>query len=338
MQVTVPAGTPGVVDIKLSNARGTSMISALSKFTYYDVQEFDVATSSKLLASSNGAVYFIEENSSLTPPVSLAKITSAGTITRVGLTNVALSSVRDTTLDVAGNVWIALDTKVIRVSPTNLITEVALPSGVKAQMIAVGSDGNLWIASSDRSDRSSIARMQTDGSNPTTFNLISGGIGFDISFSFANEMLLGPDGNIWFTNASGYGRITPSGSLTVVTTGSGLAGMIVYDGALWITHQYAGYLYQVDINSVSTPYTYSCLGARIARGSGNAFWCGTYGNNNGNLQRTVFTGTVGTTGNVALPLSTVTYTYSQIAEVVADSNGKVWYLRSDGTKIGVISP
>ena len=332
MQVIVPAGTPGVVDIKLSNTRGTSSISALSKFTYFEVQEFDVASSSKLLAASNGAVYFIEENSSLTPPVSLAKITSAGTITRVGLTNVALYSVRDTTLDSVGNVWIALDSKVVRVSTSNVVTEVALPTGVTAQMIAVGSDDNLWIA---RGDSSSITRMQTDGSNPTTFILTGGGIGISTSFSSSNEMLLGLDGNIWFTNSSGYGKVTPGGSISVVTTGSGLAGMIIADGAFWITSQYAQNFIRVDTNGTATTYTSTCNSLRIARGADNAFWCGgsIYYGNNDTLQRTVFTGTVGVTGNVLLSPAV---NYSPVADVVADSNGKIWYLR--GMKIGVVSP
>ncbi len=331
MQVIVPAGTPGVVDIKLSNTRGTSTISALSKFTYYDVQEFDVANSSKLLASSNGAVYFIEENPNLTPPVSLAKITSAGTITRVALTGVTLYSVRDTTLDAAGNVWIALETKVLRVSTSNVVSEVPLPTGVTAQMITVGSDGNLWIA---RGDSSSITRMQTDGSNPVTFVLTGGGIGIFISFSSINEMLLGPDGNIWFTNSSGYGKVTPTGSITAITTGSGLGGMIFSDGAFWLISQYSSNFIRVDTNGTATTYTNTCSGSRIARGSDSAFWCGSsFFSGNDNLQRTVFTGTVGVTGNVLLPSAV---SYSQVADVVADSNGKIWYLR--GTKIGLVSP
>jgi hypothetical protein len=334
MQVIVPAGTPGVVDVKLSNTRGTSTISPLSKFTYYDVQEFDVASSSKLLASSNGTVYFIEENSSLTPPVSLAKITSAGTITRVGLPNVPLYSVRDTTLDATGNVWIALDTKVLRVSTTSVVTEVPLPTGVVPQIIAFGSDGNLWIA---RSDSSNITRMQTDGSNANTFPVISGGIGIGTSFSSANEMLLGPDGNIWFTTSNGYGKVTPTGSITVAATGSGLTGMIFSDGAFWITSQYSNSFTRVDPTATTaTVYISTCSGTRIARGSDSAFWCGGSGGFygfNDILLRTTLTGTVGTTGNVIL--SPAVYG-SQATDLVADSNGKIWYLR--GTKIGVISP
>jgi IPT/TIG domain len=334
MQVIVPAGTPGMVDIKLSNARGTSTISALSKFTYYDVQEFDVANSSKLLASSNGAMYFIEENSSLTPPVSLAKITSAGTITRVGLNAAPLYSVRDMTLDTAGNVWIALDSKVLRVSTASVVTEVPLPSGVSPQMIAVGSDNNLWIA---RGDSSSITRMQTDGSNANTFPVISGGVGISTSFSSANEMLLGPDGNIWFTTSNGYGKVTPTGSITVAATSSGLTGMIFSDGAFWIASQYSNNFTRVDPNATTaTTYTSTCSGSRIARGSDSAFWCGGNGGFygfNDIVLRTTLTGTVGTTGNVIL--SPAVYA-SQATDLVADSNGKIWYLR--GTKIGVISP
>jgi hypothetical protein len=332
MQVIVPAGTLGVVDIKLSNARGTSTISALSKFTYYDVQEFDVASSSKLLASSNGAVYFIEENQNLTPPVSLAKITSAGTITRVGLTGVQLYSVRDTTLDTAGNVWIALDSKVLRVSTTNVVTEVALPTGATAQMIAVGSDNNLWIA---RGDSSSITRMQTNGSNATTFVLTGGGIGIFTSFSSIHEMLLGPDGNIWFTNSSGYGKVTPTGSITVITTGSGLAGMTFSDGAFWLISQYSSNFIRVDPNgTAATTYTNTCSGSRIARGSDSAFWCGSsFFSGSDHLQRTVLAGTIGTNGNVLLPPAVNS---SSVSDLVTDSSGKIWYLR--GTKIGVVSP
>jgi hypothetical protein len=332
MQVVVPAGTSGTVDVKLSNARGNSTLSALTKFTYYDIQEFSVASASKLLAGSGGAVYFIEEDSNRSPSVSLAKITSAGSITRVGLSGVSYYSLRDMTLDTTDNVWVAFENKLLRVSSTNQVTDIPLPSGVMPQMIAFGSDGNLWIA---RSDSNNLTRMQTDGSNAATFAL-AGSSSFGNSFYNGNEMLLGPDGNVWFTNSSGYGRVTLSGSITILNTSFYSAGgLIMFDGALWVSSQYGNTLTRVNTDGTTVNYTNTCGSFRFARGGDGAFWCAGNGfaSSGDGLRRTVLTATVGSNEGIALP---VIVNGSSVSELVADSNGKLWYAR--GAKIGVVTP
>jgi hypothetical protein len=331
VQVVVPAGVVGTVDVRVTNTRGSSTMSALTKFKYYDIQEFDVVQPTKLLASTDGTVYFIEYNWNRTPPVTLSKITEAGTITRVDLNNVYSSYyLRDLAMDSTGNVWVALENKLLRVSPTGTVDEITLPSGVSPQMIAFGSDGNLWIAHNDNGSR--ITRIQPDGSNASAFVLAGG----SSSFSSGNEMLLGPDNNLWFTTSGGYGRITPGGSITILSTGYYSATtMILSDGALWVNGSYSASLLQVDVNGTTTPYTNTCTTSRFARGSDNAFWClGGYYGSGDLLRRSVLNGSSGSNEGIALPSSGG---YSNgISDLVSSSTGKIWYLRNN--KIGLVTP
>ena len=332
LQVIVPAGALGTVDIKLTNSRGTSVISNLTKFRYYDVKEFDTSTALRLVPSSDGTMYFLEQDAGGTSELSLSKINFAGTITRVALGAETTYSVKDVTVDSAGNVWVLFETKIIKISSSNVVTSLTLPSNSNPQMLAVSSDNKLWFTRSD----ANIVRMNQDGSSPTAFPLVTSDYGS--SFSTSNELLLAPDNNLWFTTASGYGRVTPSGSITMLNTGYYSGGaMLLLDGALWIGSQYSTTMDKIQTSGVTTTYTNTCGGSRFTRGSDNAFWCAPNfsSNNDAALQRSILTGTTGTLSGFALPPVPAGFS-SGIAEIAADSTGKIWYLRNN--KIGVITP
>lgn len=325
MQVVVPAGNAGTVDIKVTNAKGSSATTAATRFRYYEIGEYTVANASKLVAGGSGSVYFVEEDLTRSPTVSLAKIDSSGAITRLGLSGVAYSSLRDTTVDVAGNVWVAFETKVKRINSMNQVSEISLPTGVSAQMIAIGSDGNLWIA---RSDSDSITRMQPDGSNPTSFQITTGFFG--LTFSAATEMLLAPDGNLWFTNSLGYGKITPAGSITLIRGYNSGSAMILSEGALWISAASSSGLTRVSMDGTATEYSNTCMNsARFARGFDNAFWCvgNDYPNYVYGLRRTVVAGSSATNEGIAVPTSNPV----PVMEVIADTQGNLWFIQ--GNKI-----
>jgi IPT/TIG domain len=321
--VNVPAGIAGTVDVIVSNIRGTSTVSALTKFKYYDVKEFTVLSNNgKLLAANNG-VYFVEQDNSHTPPFSLSKIDSIGTIARVWLSDIPASSyARDMSADSTGNIWILTDTKVIRVATNNQITSITLPIDLSPTMIAVGSDGNLWIS---RIDSNAITRIQTDGSNATTFPLL----GVDsraISFSGSNEMLLAPDGNLWFTIQNGYGKVTPSGVTSILSSTVDSRAMIISDNAVWLN--LGGIFTRFNTDGTTATYTDTCYGRLFARASDGTFWC----TNGDLLERTGLSGTTGVTQFISLSGNS----YSALSDIVSDSSGKLWFL--SGSRIGVIAP
>src|SRR5207237_6876525 len=88
------------------------------------------------------------------------------------------------------------------VTTSGTFTEYAFANGSNPQGLAVGSDGNLWVA---LSGTNKIAKVTTGGSI-TEYSIPS-------MSANATDVTLGPDGLIWFTEAMLLG-----GKLAKVTT------------------------------------------------------------------------------------------------------------------------
>ena len=329
MQTVVPAGMAGTVDIVLKDKNNAVSVAAARQFRYYDVSEYAAKSPWRLLAGTGGVVSYIEYDSSLTPPVALVKITASGSVTRIGLPSLGnVGAVQDLALDSSGRVWIALSTKVIRVNANNSLTEVALPSGVQAAMIAFGSDGNLWIA---RADSFKISRIKPDGTAAVEFTLLNNSFGV---FNTSNEMLLAPDGNLWFTSAgsSSLGRVTSSGAVTMFSSQS-IDGLTVSGTELWGSNYSA--LVRIASDGTITGFSQTCSG-RFTPGSNKTFWCTNSSSFDNSLRLGLTTiGTPASNVTQSVILSPVKNFESAIAVVTA-SDGKIWY--TTGSKIGVITP
>ena len=139
-----------------------------------------------------------------------------------------------------------------RITPSGAITlfSKGLPSGSYASGLVAGPDGNLWFAdavcpggfSGGQCNSSSIGRIAPSGA----ITLFSKGLS---SGSYASGLVVGPDGNLWFTeescpgggcNSSSIGRITPSGVITLFSHGLSAGwffGNLTAgpDGNLWFT-------------------------------------------------------------------------------------------------------
>ncbi len=96
-------------------------------------------------------------------------------------------------------------------------------SGGRPRGLAVGSDGNMWAT---EFNNGKIARITSAGVM-TEFTVPGGGQTLDT---------LGPDGNIWFTEAGGkIGKVTPAGVVTEYTVGGAPVGIATGpDGNLWV--------------------------------------------------------------------------------------------------------
>jgi streptogramin lyase len=343
MEVVVPSGVVGTVDVKLKNFQGESPLSENSKFHYFDLQEFDAGFVQNLLPAADDSVYFIEGSGPNTPPVSLVKMNSSGTATRVTLPDLTgYSTVEDMTLDPAGNVWIAyftfvgnpadgnIKSLITRVTKTGGISTFPLAGGIHPAQIAIGSDGNLWIAHASLNNPyfGSITRIQPDGSNALTFNLPSGFNSFQNYFSRENDFRLGLDGKIWFTDKSDIGSIAPDGTITLDSNYPNMTSINIFAGSMWFGPNGPNTMLRIDGDGTKTQIKFTCGGSRIVRGSDSGFWC-----NYGGLQRSTVNGALGTYSNVSLPALD---NYPGISDMVADSTGKIWYIR--GWKIGILTP
>jgi streptogramin lyase len=142
-----------------------------------------------------------------------------------------------------GNVWFTeyRGGRIARITPTGEVTEFSVNSGDRLNGITTGPDGNLWFTQQG-ADRSGdgIGRITPTG----VVTMFSAGLapaldGQDLTSSLFG-ITAGPDGNLWFTEASAnrIGRITPTGVITEFSAGitkgpdSITAGP---DGNLWFT-------------------------------------------------------------------------------------------------------
>lgn len=333
MQIVVPAGSAGTVDITLKDKNGFSSVATKKPFKYFSVSEYAVNSPSRLLSIGNGAIAFIEYNGNASPQTSLTRISSSGVTTRLGLPSVpppifGYSSVQDLALDSSGRIWIAVVDQVIRVNANNTLTEIALPSGVQVAMIAFGSDDNLWIA---RSDSYKITRIKPDGTQAADFSFIAQS---NSSFNSNYQLVLGPDNNLWFTSPSGLGRITVTGSITMFSQYY-VSSLVSLDGYLWTSSSSA--LIRVATDGTTASYFQIGFGKLTAGVSGTLWSVG--GPNLSSSTKielvTIGAGNFGVTGSVILDSNS---NFSSLSDIATDSTGKIWYINSNSSKVGVLTP
>ncbi len=325
MTVVVPASIASTVDVTMQNTRGTSVVSALTKYTYYGVTEFNASNPTNLLKGNNGDVYFLETDfTGSSPALNLVKVSANTSASRVAIPNfVGYDSARDMTLDAFGNVWISFSNKFVKVTPANATSEIALPSGVQPAALTFGADGNIWFL---RTDSAKIGRIQPDGTNATEFSVPAGNFGFG-GFSVSSDIVLATDGNFWFTQYyGGVGRITPSGSITLLANISGNK-ILVHDNAIWIGN---GSITRIAFDGTIT--SIGNCGNQLAVGSDGYFWCvGNYSSGATLGRRTITT----TSSNVQPQIISVSSNNS-VSDIISDSNGKLWFIV--GNKVSVLMP
>jgi streptogramin lyase len=174
----------------------------------------------------------------------------------------------------------------------------------------------------------SITRVQPDGSNAVTFDLPSGFNSFQNYFSKANDLRLGLDGKIWFTDKFDIGSISTDGTIVLDSNYPNMTSINIFAGSMWFGPKGPNTMLRIDGDGTKTPIKYTCGGSRLVRGGDSAFWC-----NYGGLQRSTVNGSVGAYSNVLLPALD---NYPGISDMVADSTGRIWYIR--GWKIGILIP
>jgi streptogramin lyase len=166
------------------------------------IKEFDtgpvpMSLPDDIAAGADGNVWFTEDGS----PTEIGKVTPNGTITDYGATPGDLlnpgSQPDSLTAGPDGNIWFADQSSaqraIGRITPAGTITEYhnGLSTGIP-ENIAVGADGNLW---TEQSMPGGIARITPAGVITEFTAGLNAGAGAD-----NDELVPGPDGNLWFTD------------------------------------------------------------------------------------------------------------------------------------------
>ena len=92
-----------------------------------------------------------------------------------------------------------------------------------------------------------------------------------------NDITLGPDGNLWFTDRlNGIGRITPKGAVKMYPVNGGPCSITSAAGALWFTNLYTGTIGRITVAGKVTqfdvPVPPSTFQGGIAAGPNKTLW------------------------------------------------------------------
>jgi streptogramin lyase len=236
----------------LSNKIGRiTPAGAITEFTIPTTVTFPAA----ITVGPDGNLWFIEGGRH-----NIGRITTNGVITEFLVpTNAEANGI---TAGPDANIWFTAPGVIDRRTAAGVITGFSLPALTGADAITSGPDGNLWYL--DQAS-SKIGRMTTGGVI-TIFAIPSpdqGGPNCQVNCGLGDQpfqIILGPDGALWFTESLGQwglGRITTSGVITefrVPTANSGPNGITLGpDGNIWFTEFSAYKIGRAALPSLSQP-------------------------------------------------------------------------------------
>lgn len=209
---------------------------------------------------------------------------SGATMTAYAATPPPITYTHDPTLGIAGGVAVASDGTIYTTqngavvkSVNGAFSKIPWPSPYKwPAELAIGSDGAAWIANENPGPPSiigAIARVAADGT-VTEYAIPT------LCTSEPEATMLGPDGNIWFTEfyQGAIARITPQGVVTEFSLGStshrpsGIA--TGPDGNLWVVESAHPTIERVSPSGqvLNTYPSGAMMPFHITRGSDNAMW------------------------------------------------------------------
>lgn len=221
-----------------------------------------------------------------------------------------------------GNIWLAEanNERVVRLTMAGGVKFFS-PS-VPAGYMAFGADKKLYVANGDDGQ---IGTMTLAGVN-NRYTTPSG--------DHPSGLTLGPDGNVWFAEASHVGKITPAGKITeyaLLSVGNG-ADVITTggDGNLWMGEYLASKIAKVTPAGKVTEYPITggggCNPHGIAKASDGNVWfrCGS------DIGRI-------TPGGVVTMITTPTVGQNSLPNLVQGPDGHPWYV-DDGVGLHEIDP
>ncbi len=218
----------------------------------------------------------------------------------------------------------ALSTAPMTQAAVGDITEFALTAGTSPMDVAVGPDGNLWVANSAAS---SVSKVAATGAVLATYAMTSANSG-------PRALAAGADGSMWVAlqTANKIARVTMEGAVTefAVPTANSQPFDIAAgpDGALWFTEFVGNKIGRITTTGEVTEYAIPTAGA------------GAFGITAGptGSSRMYFTeslkskvGFITSTGQVT---ESVSLTAASLPQSIAVVKGSVWFAEAGSGKLG----
>jgi len=195
----IAAGPDGNLWFVETNAAQIGKITTHGAVTEFALPSSDTSSPISIAAGPLGDLWFVDAGNN-----DIGRITPQGRITEFPIDGNTLTLNGGIVKGPDGDLWAAAqddsgDGELARLTPAGKLSTVSLPAYPNA--LAVGSDGNLWVAADGEIDRVTAAGGVTSFALPNS----------DSAFAIAP----GPDGALWFATdgTNPMGRITTGGTV-----------------------------------------------------------------------------------------------------------------------------
>jgi virginiamycin B lyase len=288
-----------------------------------------------LTAGPDGAVWVADDIDQDAGASAIVRIAPSGQVSRTfHYQNDASPAFTDIVTGPDGALWLADagDYQIVRVTTQGAMQEFLTGYRSTLSAIVSGPDKALWFTYDN-----AIGRITTSG-QITTYSR-------GISPTFIEDIALGSDGALWFTEQTGdrIGRITPQGKVTEYSEGiSPGAGPYSIapgpDGALWFTEQ-AGRIGRITTGGQVTEYSQGITPTEspvdLAAGTDGSMWFteyethGSYGRDASKIGRITMAGRI--------------REYSRLDQnaaptgIVAGPDARLWFVETNTDRIGRIT-
>jgi virginiamycin B lyase len=265
-----------------------------------------------LASGPRGMIAFADANGAI------GSVSATGKIRE---TTVAGQGPADVAFDRAGNIWFvaSISESIGKLSPSGRLTEHKLKQAYARTPNSIVFDraGNLWVGMAGQ-----ICRIRPSGV-VTSYRVPLEGL----EEARASSLTLGSDGNVWFAATSGedalaWGRITPSGQLTLFpTTAMPLTIGASKSGSLWIADaegigqlDTAGVITRIaPISAFAAGYPISFLAAASTH-----------------IAYFIDRGAIGSVDGDGHVVEQSVGVHDQPGDIAVASNGSVWFAESHG--------
>jgi len=253
---SVTLGSDGNIWLIDRSANKVGKLTAEGAYTTFSIPTAN-AIASGITLGPDGNAWFAEFGPS---PNKIARVTPDGVITEFALP--AGKSLGGVTAGADENVWFT-ESRSTSNGPVYLLghistadgslSDFALPTTGRAQGLVSGVDGNLWIGWVEFSGTKYDVLRVTPAGTVTSFALPA----TSALNALGATMLLGPDGNVWFTYQNNLARVTPAGVATLYAIPTANANMlpagltIGQDLNIWFTEFSSGKVGQLVLDTAT---------------------------------------------------------------------------------------